>query len=269
MLGESIDERLDLGRVCSDLEKNTRRLMSLMRNVTVPEAPAIGAWSIHDVALHVTDGMENYAKRTQHQPAAELDAIRNMAQWNVETVKRLPRKPLSELANRMEHATDEFLSVARSMDPNRQVPWYAGFSIPVVVSVALRLVEHITHGYDIATAAGESWPIDRDDAVAMTYGLAFTSPHFVDPDRLDFEGTIQIRIRNEAPFFFVIQDRELRVQTSTTGRVGFHISADPVAWLLVTTERMSRVSAGLTGRIIGWGFRPFLPLKLRAASFQG
>ncbi len=269
MLDGSIDERIDLGHACNALQKNTRHLTSLMRNVTAPESPAIGTWSIHDVAIHVTDGMENYARRIQRQPASELDAIRDMARWNVETVDRLPRTPLPELADRMERAADDFIVIARSMEPHDQVPWYAGFSIPVVVSVSLRLVEHIIHGYDIAMTARHPWPIDRDDAVEMTYGLAYTSPHFVDPDRLNFEGTIKIHIRGERPFFFVIQRRELRVQTSNKGRVGFHISADPVAWVLASTERMRRASAALTGRIIGWGFRPLMPFKLQAASFQG
>ncbi|HEV3471875.1 MAG TPA: maleylpyruvate isomerase N-terminal domain-containing protein [Actinomycetota bacterium] len=269
MAGRSIEERLDVGHVCAALERHTRRLTALMRNITAADAPAIGSWSIHDVALHVTDGMANYAKRINGESASELDAIRNMAQWNVETVKRLPRKPLPELAAEMDRVTGAFIAVARSMAPDRMVPWYAGFSIPAVVAVALRLVEHIIHGYDMAKAARETWPIERHDAVAMTYGLAYTSPHFVEPDRLDFEGTLEVRIRGEAPFFFAVKDRRLHVDGSVMRDAGFHISAEPVAWVLVSTERMSRVFAALTGRIIGWGVRPLLPFKLQAASFRG
>ncbi|MDQ3964724.1 MAG: maleylpyruvate isomerase family mycothiol-dependent enzyme [Actinomycetota bacterium] len=269
MPGEPIERRLQLNSVCNALEKNTRRLTSLMRNVTTPEAGAIGTWSLHDVALHVTDGMENYAKRVQEQPASELDEIRNMARWNLETVDRLLRRPLEELADRMNDATEQFLAVSRAMDHMNEVPWYAGFRIPVVVAIAMRLVEHIVHGYDIATASGQAWPIATQDAVAMSYGLAYISPRFVDAQHLAFDGTIEMRLRGGAPYFFVIEDRSLRVETDPPGPVGFHISADPVAWILVSTGRASSVRATLTGKMIGWGMRPLLPLKLQRATFQG
>lgn len=269
MPGEPIEQRLQLDVVCDALEKNTRRLTSLMRNATTPDAAALGTWSLHDVALHVTDGMENYAKRVQHQPAAELDEIRNMARWNLETVDRLPRRPLEELADRMNDATEQFLAVARSMEPLHEVPWYAGFRIPVVVAIAMRLVEHIVHGYDIARAFGHTWPIATEDAIAMSYGLAYISPHFVDAQRLTFDGTIEMRLRGGTPYFFAIEDRTLRVESDPRRPVGFHISANPVAWVLVSTGRTNSVRATLTGKMIGWGTRPLLPLKLQRATFQG
>jgi hypothetical protein len=42
-----------------------------------------------------------------------------------------------------------------------------------------------------------------------------------------------------------------------------------VAWILVSTQRKNQWGAAMSGKIIGWGRRPMLPFKLRAASFQG
>lgn len=267
---EPIEHRLDLAGICASLERNTQRLTSLLRDITTIDRRAIGQWTIHDVALHVTDGIENYARQLQGRDGSQLDFIRNMARWNIERVKGLPRQPVADLADRIGSATEEFLQVARSMDPTEEVPWwYAGSRLPAVVSVSLRLVEHILHGYDIATAAGHSWPIDDQDAVTMTYGLAYISSHFVDADKLNFDGIIEMRLGGGAPYFFVIEDRGLRVETHPPAPAGFHISAHPVAWVLVSTGRVSRIRAVLTGTIIGWGTRPLLPLKLQRASIQG
>lgn len=48
-----------------------------------------------------------------------------------------------------------------------------------------------------------------------------------------------------------------------------HLSVDPLAWVLVSSGRRNQWSAALRGKISGWGKRPLLPFKLKAASFQG
>ncbi len=102
----------------------------------------------------------------------------------------------------------------------------------------------------------------------MSYGLGFIGPYFVDERRLGFEGTIRIRIRGGADLYYTIEHRRLHVGTEGP-RPGWTLSVDPVVWVLVSTERRNQWRAALTGKIIGWGTRPSLPFKLRAASFQG
>ncbi len=246
----------------------TSRLCAILRSDPDREAPAIGTWTLGDVANHITLGIENYTRWLQGADAPDVDAIRNMARWNIETVRGLPRGDLPQLAERIEAATDRFVGAAADKPVGSDVRWYAGNRIPVQVAVCMRVIEAAVHGLDIATAAKQTWNIDADDARIMSYGLAYIGPYFVDNDKLDFEGTIRMHIRGGSDLYYIVSDQHLEVRTSGP-RPKWHLSVDPIAWVLVATERRNQWIAALRGKIFGWGMRPLLPFKLRAATFQG
>lgn len=259
---------IDRDETATALRDHTSRLCAILRRLPDPEAPSIGRWALGDVANHLTWGVENYTCWLRGNDAPDLDAIKDMAKWNIETVRALPPADLPQLADRIEIATDEFIRAAHGELPAAQVRWYAGNRIPVEVAIAMRLVEAAVHGLDIATAAKEKWHVDPAAARAISYGLGYIAPHFVDGKKLDFEGTIRIRIRGGADLYYVVEQRQLRVDTSGP-HPGWNLSADPITWVLVSTGRKNQWVAAATGKITGWGTRPLLPFKMRAASFQG
>lgn len=267
-MANEVADLIDHDAACHALRANTTRVSALLQRITDPDVPAVGSWTVGDVANHLVSGIENYTLWMEDKEAPDLDTIENMSQWNVETVRRLPPAELPQLAERIEIATDRFIEAARAKPPSSEVRWYAGNRIPVCVAVCMRLVEAAVHGRDIATAAKQKWPIDPDHARTMAYGLGYIGPYFVDDSKLDFAGTIEMRIRGGARLYYVVEDRKLNVQTSAP-TADWHLSVDPVAWVLVATQRLNQWRAALGGKIIGWGRRPSLPFRLRAATFQG
>lgn len=250
------------------LSDYTSRLCTVLRTEPDRDAPAIGSWTLGDVANHLASGIENYALWLQGVDAPDVDEIKNMAQWNIETVHELPAADLPELADRIEAATSRFIEAAGDKPSGSYVRWYAGNRIPVEVAVCMRLGEAAVHGLDIAGAAGEQWEIDGHDARTISFGLGYIGPYFVDEKKLQFEGTLRMRIRGGADLYYVVQDHGLQVTTAGP-RPDWHLSVDPLAWVLVSTGRRNQWSAALRGKIIGWGKNPLLPFKLKAASFQG
>ncbi len=265
---DDVADLIDRDATCDALLVGTQRLAELLARVADPTAPAIGVWTLGDVANHVAWGIENYTLWLEGEDASDLDAIENMPQWNIDSVRDLPDPDPPRLAERIYAATERFIRAAKAEAPSARVRWYAGNVIPVQVAVCMRLVEAIIHGLDIARAANDKWAIDIDHARTMSYGLAYISPHFVDRSKLDFAGTIEIRVRGGASLYYVVQEASLMVRTSAPA-AGWHLSVDPVAWVLVTTERQNQWRAAAGGKLIGWGRRPSLPFKLRAAAFQG
>lgn len=87
-----------------------------------------------------------------------------MPQWNIQTVRAIPDLDLAEIADPLGAATDLFIQRTRAIARDTEVRWYAGKTIPVQVAACMRLAEAVIHGFDIATATGEKWPIDADDA---------------------------------------------------------------------------------------------------------
>jgi uncharacterized protein (TIGR03083 family) len=267
-MANDIANLIDRREACDALHSHTSRLCSILRKRPDREARAIGAWTLGDVANHVAWGIENYTRWLQGVDARDLDAIKNMSRWNIETVRRLPPADLPQLADRIEKATADFIEAAQKKPPSSEVRWYAGNRIPVEVAITMRLIEAGVHGLDVAAAAGETWELPSDDARTMSYGIGYIGPYFVDQQKLDFEGTIRVRIRGGADLYYIIANHQLRIETAGR-RADWHLSVDPVTWVLVSTERRNQWAAALRGDIIGWGTRPRLPFKLRAATFQG
>ena len=259
---------IDRDEASHALRSYTSRLCGVLRQRPDRDAPAIGTWTLGDVANHVASGIDDYAKRLKGIDVSDPGAIENMAAWNVETVRGLPSADLPELADHIEVMTEEFIEVARDKPPLAHVRWYAGNRIPVEVAVCMRLIEAAVHGLDVASAAKDRWEIRPDDARTMSYGLGYIGPYFVDKDKLDFNGTIRMHIRGGADLYYTVERHELQVRTDGP-RPHWHLSVDPSAWVLVSSQRRNQWTAALTGKIIGWGTRPTLPFRLRAASFQG
>ncbi len=267
-MSDDVAELINRDDAATALRDYTSRLCTILRTAPRRDAPAIGSWTLGDVANHLASGVENYALWLQGLDAPDLDEIKNMSQWNIESVRALPPADLPELADRIEAATAQFIQSARDRPSSSYVRWWAGNRIPVEVAVCMRLIEAAVHGLDIATAAKARWKIGSDDARIMSYGLAYIGPYFVDEEKVHFEGTLRMRIRGGANLYYIVQDRQLEVAT-TGSRPDWHLSVDPVAWVLVSTGRRNQWSAALRGKIIGWGKNPLLPFKLKAASFQG
>jgi uncharacterized protein (TIGR03083 family) len=267
-MGVSVANLIDRDEAAHALRSYTGRLCAVLRRSPLRDAPAIGIWTLGDVANHLAWGIENYTRWLQGADAADLDAFENMAQWNIDIVRGLSPANLPALADRIEDSTHAFIEATRAVPPSSDVRWYAGNRIPIEVAVCMRLIEAAVHGRDISIAANEPWAIYPEDARIMSYGLGFIGPFYVDEVKLDFEGTIRMRIRGGADLYYTIEHRRLRVAAQGP-RPGWHLSADPVAWVLVSTGRRNQWSAALAGKIIGWGTRPSLPFRLRAASLQG
>ncbi|MDQ3939850.1 MAG: maleylpyruvate isomerase N-terminal domain-containing protein, partial [Actinomycetota bacterium] len=189
----------------------TSRLCGILRRQPDRDAPTIGTWTLGDVANHLAWGIENYTRWLRGAEAPDLDAIQNMSRWNIETVRGLPPADLLELADRVEAATADFIDAAGEKAASTEVRWYAGNRVPVEVAVCMRLIEAAVHGLDIAAAAREAWDLRPDDARTMSYGLTYIAPYFVDEQKLDFDGTICMRIRGGADLYYIVADRKLQV----------------------------------------------------------
>ncbi|MGH3935287.1 MAG: SCP2 sterol-binding domain-containing protein, partial [Pseudonocardiaceae bacterium] len=133
------------------------------------------------------------------------------------------------------------------------------------------LNETVMHGYDIAHAAGRKWHIEPAHA-AMALGR-FIVPviQALDPRALvngakaaGVRVTYDVRIRGGDRFHFLFDNGAVRVEEPSSRRVDCHISADPVAFLMVVWSRQSQWSAISRGKLLAWGRKPWLGPQLRS-----
>jgi hypothetical protein len=70
--------------------------------------------------------------------------------------------------------------------------------------------------------------------------------------------TYDIRIRGGDRFHFIFNDGALTIEEPSARKVDCHISADPVALLMVAWTRQSQWSAIAKGKLLAWGRKPWL-----------
>ena len=87
-------------------------------------------------------------------------------------------------------------------------------------------------------------------------------PLLVDPAAtVGVRARYELRVRGGTRIGLSIRDGRLSTDGGE-GKVDCHVSADPVALLLVSYGRQSQWVPALTGRLLAWGRKPWLGLRL-------
>lgn len=269
------------------LRKEVQRVTALLRTIQDPQPHAVGDWNLGEVAMHlsqawvVVPGLARRDLSPVHEVvpsiagAAGDSLIRDMwdlADTTILGVKSDPERDPAVLADRIETRAQEYFSECVGADPDAPRPWLVqGATVAQSTLTYHLLSETVMHGYDIAHAAGRRWRIEPAHA-AMAIGR-FLVPVIdaLDPRALvngakaaGVQATYDIRIRRGDRFHFVFDDGSVRVEEPSPRRVDCHISADPVAFLMVVWARQGQWSAISTGKLTAWGRKPWLGPRLRA-----
>jgi hypothetical protein len=145
-------------------------------------------------------------------------------------------------------------------------PWYAPqATLPVLHATCLLLGEQVIHGRDIARAFGRRWPVPHADACLMFHGVRSMVPLAVDADAVrGVTAAFDVWLRRGPRA--VVRIREGRASVDPwepgSGPVDCHVSADPATFMLVGYGRISQWRAVAGGRLLAWGRRPWLALRL-------
>jgi uncharacterized protein (TIGR03083 family) len=260
----SLTDRLEItrGRAVDHAEASLRGFCSVLRAAKDSDAPAIGSWKVRDVGAHMRGAFDLYPDmlRGRGSPVASVDGITAFNEQVVSAETRTPR----ELADDIEQRVPDFVAAAREAGPD-PLAWHGGIPLPVESFCALLIGEALVHGYDVAQAEGAQWDLDPGAVRTAFIGLLPVIPYYVDERaaagvRARFE--LKLRGEDGARAFLFFDDRRLIVEEPAAGVVDCHISADPVAFMLVSYGRAGPVVPALTGKMLAWGRKPWLGFKI-------
>jgi uncharacterized protein (TIGR03083 family) len=270
------------------LRAEVGRVTSLLRSIQDPGTPAVGNWNLGDVALHLSQAwiLVTCMARRDLSPIHALipstagvgggSVTRDMWAFDEVTnggVKADPEREPAVLADRIKAQAEQYFSACAGEDPDEPRSWVIeGTTVRQSTLTYHLLSETVMHGVDIAHAAGRPWRITPSHA-AMVLGRFIVPVIQAAGPRVFVNGvkaaglraTYGIRIRGGDSFLFLFDDGSLTVEApSGLGRrVDCHISADPVAFLMVLWARQSQWSAIAKGKLMAWGRKPWLGLQLR------
>lgn len=263
---------MDWALVRTTFSDMNRAVADLLRETTDLDRPALGSWTVRDLASHMAHVWEFDAVQAGGAPEP-IDDLHKLADLTGRLVAGESDPSPQALATRVEEAGQRFLATTETLDPSEMREWFGGIRLPVDGLASHAVSEALVHGHDLATATGRPWPIPRQAAAVAMTGFNFrvmASPaahgFVLDWDAAgDLHATFEIRLRTGERVWFVFEGRgNFRLETAMPSgkKVDCTVLADPAALLLVVWKRRSQWSAIARGQLLAWGRKPWLGLKL-------
>jgi hypothetical protein len=183
-----------------------------------------------------------------------------------------PERDLAVLADRIEARAQEYFSDCVGADPDAPRPWLVhGTTVRQSTFTYHLLNETVLHAYDIAHAAGRPWRIEPAHAAMVLGRFVVPVLQALDAHAMvngakaaGLQATYDVRIRGGDSFYFIFNDGTLEIVEPSSRRVDCHISADPVAFLMVVWARQSQWTAIGKGKLMAWGRKPWLGPQFRS-----
>jgi uncharacterized protein (TIGR03083 family) len=242
----------------------------MLRAARHPEAPALGDWDVTGVATHISHGMDTITAMSKGggNILEDIDGLGTLTKVMVEGEGR---RPLPELADRIDASVATFLAAMEAAGENSSHPWLVqGTEMPLSTLTCHMLNELTVHGRDIARAEGIPWPIDRDHATLIMKGFVLAGLHtlgrqlVVQEKAGDVRARFEVHFRGDGKAWMRFDDGAFSAEASPQGPVDCHLSVDPAAFLLVAWGRISQWSAIPKGQLLAWGRKPWLGLRMRS-----
>jgi hypothetical protein len=250
------------------------KLTALLRSVRRPELHSLGEWTVAEVAAHLSHvyRADVAAAKGGFPDVGPKDVtpgfVGAVSTMNADFLHNDPERDLGALAARIEGCAEDFMAVLSNQPGDQPVVWLGGVKLPLW-SVGAHLVsESLIHGFDIARPEGLPWSIEPAHA-ALATRFSFAFLHAIDPDsrrvfinRAKADGLracVDFRLRDNGSLFVIVEDGTVLIEEPSDRRkIDCHISADPVALLLMSYGRIGRWAPLLKGQLVAWGRRPWL-----------
>ncbi len=258
--------QVDMAAVRAALARAADELCALVASspnagVAVPGSD----WSVGEIAAHVVVGTEAYVGYLSGhtEPFVDVSDIAggSLARSSADRLAAEPEREVASLVERMRSASSALVEETDGRSPDEVVIWH-GHPVALGDMLGIGLGEYLLHGRDIATALSRPWIIRADDARLVLGAALPLLPLLVDPvSTAHVHARYDLRVRGGARVAVTISDGELTVADDGQ-RADCHVSADPVALLLIAYGRRSQWFPILTGKLLAWGRKPWLGPRL-------
>jgi uncharacterized protein (TIGR03083 family) len=254
---------VDQQEACSAGERTTRAYVDLLRQARNPQKNAIGEWTVGDTATHTAQVFEMYAQASTGDGTFPVPTTTSLNDhWARRLGEEEGRDPAAA-ADRIEKAAQTIWPAYGAMTSDRIVEWYGGVKVPAFTPPSIMITEALVHGYDIAQAEGRPWTIDAEVARISVRGLFPLLPEYVNKEAAaDVHICYELSLRGGPPAYLTFENGALSVDQSPPRPVDCKLSVDPATYLLVGYGRIGQWGPTLRGKVVAYGRKPWLGLKL-------
>jgi len=249
------------------------RASAMVRCINQPNAPALGSWSATDVAVHLSHTVDIVTAMVRGSSAMTAD-IWDLDKLTTMLVEGESERDLGAIATRIDASVAALLTVLRDTAGDPARPWVVGgVEFPVSSLACHALNELVVHGGDIAKADGAPWPVERAYAALVVRGFLLPSLGALGRAMVHQENaagvtaTYHLRLRGGGGgggAYLRFHEGDLMVSDAAPGPVDCSLVVDPMAFLLVAWGRTGQWPPILKGKLLAYGRKPWLGLKLRS-----
>jgi hypothetical protein len=275
---------VDWRKAARQLDAEVQRVTGLLRSVRHPSAPAIGHWSVAEVAMHlsqawmVVPGLARQDLREIEELLPRFQSTRSLLGdiWELEGVtadgvRADPERDPAVLASRIEERARRYLGALQGAATDRR-PWLVeGTEVALVTLTCHLLNETIMHGWDIARGDGRSWDIKAAHAATVLEGFLVPAIQALGPrDMVDqvsaagLQATFEVRLRGAGRHHFIFDDGALTIEAASSRPVDCVIEAEPAALLLVAWNRLDQAQAIVERKLVPSGPKAWLAPRFRS-----
>ena len=237
-----MDSTTVLSQARSALEATARRTAGLIRSLPDLDGRIPGsAWTVREAAVHLVNhaGLHTEIAEGLASPIERV-AREALAAENAARIADIPEAGAEKVASLLTDAVAGLLEATANRSGHQPVQFHAGVSLDLAALVCISLGEQLLHGYDIATALGAPWPIRPGHADLVIHGYGPYYESVVDPEMArGVTASFGIDLRGGSSFAVRFNDGAYRLEPPRSGPVDSAISADPVAFLLMWSGRMT------------------------------
>jgi uncharacterized protein (TIGR03083 family) len=248
----------------SALETAARRTAELIRSLSDLNVPIPGsAWTVREAAAHLVNSAGVHRDIAEGTPSPfESLAPEAVAVANAGRLADIPEGDPHKLAGLLTEAVAEFLEATAHRSGHDGVAFHAGLPVDLAALTCISLGELLLHGYDIATAAGAPWPIASHDAEFVLYGYRTYLGGLVRPEAVrGLTARYALELVGGSSFVVRIVDGQYRTEPVASEPADCTITADPAAFLLAVSGRITQWEAIALGTFRAEGSRPDLALS--------
>lgn len=272
--GSAVDPPVDWGwlraeirQASDDFESQLRTLADDHGSVDSIRVPNL-EWTVRDLAAHLVSLPAFYQDLNRAIEPFEMPA--SWPDYSRSVRAHLDDQDTATLADRLGPETDRLLD---ALGDDGAKPWRLYLGTTVANVGAGYLGELLMHGQDLAALTGDAVEITTEQGHAIVAAMMTLAPAFVDRDAaLKCPGVYHLRFRGAETvrdFTYWVAAGRLTVTEGRPDRADARLVADPAAFALVAMGRMSQARAGLTGRIMAFGRKPWRLVALGRVRVDG
>ena len=252
-----------LGHTRDALAGATERVAELIASIPDPQALVPDSpWTVRDFAAHLIVAGGVYTDIAQGVPAPYLSLERTYL--HAEFTRRqadIAETDPTKLSRLFLDAMESFLDATSDRPGDTPVIMHGQNTYTLAGQAGILLGEELLHGYDIATTIGRPWRLDRAQTELVLAAYAPVFGWVLNPETTrGLSAGFGIELRGVGEMTVRFTDGVFGLEEAGAAPVDATISADPVAFLMVGTGRLSRYEAIALGLLSVGGDRPDLAI---------